>query len=93
MSGFCATIVLSCFIIAYTPPHEYDYEPITPYTITVLPEPMVLKECQRQPHEKLWGCTVHEYPVQRVIIDDRLSGGPLQIVLRHEKAHVNGWRH
>ena len=89
---FCATIIISCFIEAYTPPIEFDYEPTVPYTVTVLNAAQMMGVCQMTPPQWAWGCTVHT-ETQHIFIDAALPPEAYYIILQHEKAHVNGWRH
>ena len=40
---------------------------------------------------KEWGCAI---PARRIVVVASELGGPLrEHILRHEKAHLNGWTH
>ncbi len=85
---FCASMILSCFLHAL-PPKKYDYEPRTSYNVIILPEKQANELCR----QKVWGCALIGKKNSVIIIRNTLKGKFLDIVLRHEKAHINGWRH
>jgi hypothetical protein len=68
-------------------PAEYDYEPKKPYRIATLPA----REQERACGGIKNACAI---PGKRVIvISDAMKGIVRELLLRHEKAHLNGWRH
>lgn len=90
----CTSIILSCFIGMYEPPKEFDYEPTVPYVVEYLPQEELREACWL-PHDVwVWGCVPATYYIKVLILED-LKKHPAEhdIILRHEKAHINGWRH
>lgn len=85
---FCHDMLLACFLLGL-PPEEYDYEPVIPYHIVSLPSKQVNELCK----DEVWGCVILGKNYKVIIVRDSLEGEFLNIVLRHEKAHINGWRH
>lgn len=69
------------------PPPEYDYEPTRPYYVEVLPPEAVKRRCFGIPI----ACAIPG--LRLIVVSSELSGSLLEAVLRHEKAHLNGWQH
>lgn len=83
----CAAMVLACFVQNYLPPHWFDHEPVKAYAIMYAPRHEMRLLCGFD----TWGCV---YPSKRlIVVCEALRGELLDIILRHEKAHLNGWRH
>lgn len=74
------------------PPAAYDHEPSQPYTVAVIDDHMELvKRCRMGFHAHLIGCALPR--TDEIYIIGGLSAEDFDAVLRHEKAHLNGWRH
>lgn len=82
----CAAFALAC-LTHFAPPKEYDFEPTKPYQIATLPLPLVAKACGRP----AMACTLIFRRV--IVLSDGLKGDDRAAILRHEKAHLNGWQH
>jgi hypothetical protein len=83
----CAAIAMSLFVAGWQPPPAYDHEPTEPYEVVEVPCQVMHAVC----NGPYIGCTK---PAMRVIVvDGRLNGTYREKVVRHEKAHLNGWRH
>ena len=69
------------------PPPEYDHEPAQHYTVHVLSPDAVVIAC--------FGIEVACARPKRnwIIVSSELHGEELDRVMRHEKAHLNGWKH
>lgn len=80
---FCETLLLACFQMAL-PPVKYDYEPTIPYEIVELPKKQVVELCGS------WGCVLGRETKVIIVVDD-LPYFHKNIVIKHEKAHLNGW--
>lgn len=78
------------------PPAKYDYPPQQPYKVYVLPIEQVQKKCHIT-DKRLLGCVPIETlllkPVAEVYIRNDLDKELFEVVLDHELAHINGWRH
>lgn len=75
------------------PPKIYDYEPRVPYEIREFNKdhkPLLMTVfCREKPNTIILGCEVNNI----IFIRDDLNKEVYDIILRHEKAHVNGWKH
>lgn len=71
----------------FEPPAIYDHEPTKPYLVVVLSEDGVLRRC----HGIRVACAIPRWRL--IVIDETLEGERRDTVLRHEKAHLNGWVH
>ena len=70
------------------PPAIFDYEP-TNYAVMYAPMAEMVVLCG-------WATVACARPAKRIIIialDGGLSAEESSRVIRHEKAHLNGWRH
>lgn len=75
-----------------TPPARYDHEPDRPYTVHIVSNPKVLRAlCFHRQRAHLLGCAALKSG--RIFIREGLSRNDHALVLRHEKAHLNGWFH
>lgn len=77
-----------------TPPGRFDPEPAKPYRVLHVDADFMRLACpgHRVPKgQAIVGCTI--YKSRTVLILDGLSARFERQVLRHEKAHLNGWRH
>lgn len=82
------------------PPAQYDHEPTRPYALHYVSPARIEARCDglelmvarlTDPNARALGCT--DLGTFDIWIDDSLSPALTDKVLRHEKAHVNGWRH
>jgi hypothetical protein len=72
---------------AAPPPAIYDHEPKEYYRVARLPATEVKRVCGGIER----ACAI---PKKRVIaIDKSIAGELLDRILRHEKGHLNGWKH
>lgn len=69
------------------PPPVYDYEPNRPYEVLVLPEVEVFDRC----YGLTPACAIPSRSL--IVISEDLQGEERERVLRHERAHINGWVH
>lgn len=71
------------------PPAIYNYEPRT-YELREFHEPdMMMKVFCKREGKIVLGCTISHI----IYIRDDLSPEVYDVILRHEKAHINGWKH
>jgi hypothetical protein len=89
-----------CQISNMLPPAEYDHDPPADVVVKVyhMPLDMLLFMCTSPinpvPIETLNGCASKESDDFWVVrIRDDLSPEEEACILRHERAHVNGWTH
>ena len=82
------------------PPAAFDREPIVPYAVHYVAPAVIEVRCRtlevmvarlRNPLAHALGCT--DLRTFDIWIDVTLPPDIEAKVLRHEKAHVNGWRH
>lgn len=82
------------------PPALYDHEPTRPYAVQYAPPQVIAVQCRGldlmvaqlgNPDVRALGCT--DLGSMTIWIDDTLPAPLRAKVLRHELAHVNGWRH
>jgi len=82
------------------PPEHFDHEPTRPYAVHYASQEAIARECRGldlmvaqlgNPDARALGCT--DLGTMTIWIDHSLSPEVRAKVLRHEKAHVNGWRH
>lgn len=72
------------------PPAIYSYEPSVEYSIHNIPKGLIKKYCGTIKGHIVLGCTVNGYIIY---IRNDLPKNVYDVILRHEKAHVNGWVH
>lgn len=84
-------IALAIVMLLGEPPAAFDHEPAEPYAIKMIAPDLVDNYCGRLPDMVQLGCW-NEWQGLIYIRDD-LTPEAFHFVLRHEKAHVNGWRH
>lgn len=84
-------LVVSAVLAASIPPPEYDYEPTEPYEVQLVSDHRLLQLLCRYHHPLLAGCGLKDKGM--IYIIDGLDPETHQSVLRHEKAHINGWLH
>lgn len=85
----CGVIIAAWFVAAWAPPPEYDYEPAEPYTVRSVPCTEIPRLCNGY----FVACTHVSRSV--IYVDERLRARQdwLKKAIRHERAHLNGWRH
>ena len=92
-AGFLAAVNTSLLM----PPKRYSHEPSHRYRVErVEPKYMALSCLPAPPPEPgniRAGCVVLLNGRYTIYVDARLRGTALSKTLRHEKAHINGWRH
>lgn len=85
----CGTILAAWFISAWAPPPRYDYEPTQPYTVRAVSCGDIPRLCAG------WYVACAHVSRNVIYVDNRLLKRQdwLQKAIRHERAHLNGWRH
>ncbi len=76
------------------PPPRYDYEPRVAYHITYLSQGKLQKICRGEVQRKgdtVLGCSLSDLGL--IYVADGLSPDVRKMIVRHEKAHINGWPH
>lgn len=81
----------------HLPPAEFDHEPTVPYLVQKVPSFGVNYMCNMQwaPLGAVGACVDFQDEGDEPIIwvRDDLTPTEYACVIRHERAHVNGWRH
>ncbi len=72
------------------PPAIYSYEPTKEYSIHNTSSSGIDKHCEHIKGMTVLGCTVDGHIIY---IRNDLPKKVYDVILRHEKAHVNGWVH
>lgn len=87
------TAITFAMIADLAPPARYDFEPAVPYHITYLQQERVQKICadDAKRGDLVLGCSLPS--VGLIYIVKGLSPQVRGVILRHEKAHINGWPH
>lgn len=84
------------------PPSVFDHEPVVSYEIIEDPVDSIVPDCLLDgfPAKDLAGCAyspnINSWPfgdTWTIYIKNDLSPTEKECVLRHEKAHINGWEH
>lgn len=86
-------MITLAMVLMLIPPKIYDYEPKVHYDIRQFHEhrePILLEVFCKAPGRILLGCAIGNHIIY---IRDDLHDQVYDIILRHEKAHLNGWRH
>lgn len=87
-------------LVVLMPPAQYDHRPTVPYSVHYATPAVIAKECRgldlmvaqlTNPKARALGCT--DLGTMEIWIDNSLSPSLRAKVMRHERAHVNGWRH
>lgn len=76
------------------PPARYDHEPRTPYVVTELAQSKIQRVCRSETHgagDQVLGCSLPELGLIYVV--KGMKPDVRQLIVRHEKAHLNGWVH
>lgn len=75
------------------PPKHFDHEPLYPYEVIEMPLDQLHRQCKipKSSRYVLQGCA--DFFTNRIYMRDDLSPSDYAKVLRHEKAHLNGWIH
>ena len=85
-------LITLAMVAHLAPPAAFDHEPTRPYEVLRLDAAMAQAFCDREPGEKLMlGCSFEKS--RTIYIRGGLAPEVEAIVLRHEKAHLNGWVH
>lgn len=69
----------------------YDHAPSFPYQIEVVGQGYLLDACNVPEGFQVYACSKPELGL--IYIDERLHGAAFAKILRHERAHLNGWKH
>lgn len=78
------------------PPAKYDHEPRRPYSVHYVDQMTANQVCASKLREaargsNIWGCAV---PLMNTIfVLETLPPNKRKLVLRHERGHLNGWKH
>lgn len=88
------TAVTFAMVASLAPPQRYDYEPPVSYRVSYVSQAKVQKICAREAHgagDLVLGCSFADLGL--VYVAKGLSPKVQDVILRHEKAHLNGWKH
>ena len=69
------------------PPAEFDHEPTVKYSVIRTTAKKVVQYCRGIKN----ACAIPRRRV--VVIDEAIKGDERDEIMRHEKAHINGWKH
>lgn len=87
LSGITLAMVMSL-----APPVQYDYEPVVPYHISYTSQQRVEELCPSPGAFNLsLGCTLPRLGL--IYVAKGLNPRVRDFIVRHEKAHINGWKH
>lgn len=81
-------------VASLAPPPRYDHEPRVAYHISYVSQPKLQRICRGEVQRKgdlVLGCSLSELGL--IYIADGLSPDVRRLIVRHEKAHINGWPH
>lgn len=80
---------------SFLPPPEWDHEPTKPYQVTKFPKDWIPSLCGEDwyPAALYGGCVEEVGGEHWITVRDDLLPMEMDCLLRHEKAHVNGWEH
>jgi hypothetical protein len=73
------------------PPPEYDHPPVDDHYLWIMDQSDIDALCGVEPGKLTFGCA--NTLTNEVFITDQIGGEVFDVVLRHEHAHLNGWRH
>jgi hypothetical protein len=86
--------ITTAVLLALLPPVAFDHEPSRAYRVETAPPVIVKAVCHSHQVGKLViACSFKNDREWVIYLRDDLSQHQRAIVLRHEKAHVNGWKH
>jgi hypothetical protein len=89
-----ASLAIAASLASFMPPAQFDYEPRQAYTVTEFSAPMLKIVCRSGQYaggRVPYACTYRS--LNAIFILNTLTGANRDIILRHEKAHLNGWNH
>ena len=79
-------------VASLAPPPRYDYEPSVPYHVSYLPQERIQRICAKETAARAGvtlGCSLPELGL--IYVTEGMQPGVQSVILRHEKAHINGW--
>ncbi len=88
------TAITLAMVVNLAPPPRYDFEPRVPYHISYVPQAKLQKICSREvtrSGDSVLGCALSELGF--IYVAQGLSPDVRDVIVRHEKAHLNGWPH
>lgn len=78
--------------LAVMPPAAYDYPPQQPYLVRTVAEQKIESICGKHPTNGfVAACAWPELGI--IFITEGLDPKVQELILRHERAHLNGWKH
>lgn len=86
--------VTVALVASLAPPTRYDHEPRVPYHVSYMAQAKLQKICVGQAtgaNDMVLGCSLPELGL--VYVAKGMRPEVADIILRHEKAHINGWKH
>jgi hypothetical protein len=87
-------MVSSAFANWQMPPARFDHEPTVPYEVRYRSAQVLNFYCGEDAmHPKVGGCAIIDKGRCWITIAAHFGRQDRASVLRHEKAHCNGWRH
>jgi hypothetical protein len=78
------------------PPPEYDFEPNQAYEVAPVSDVKLLRSiCNYMwvPVNLFGGCVLMDEDPPRILFRADLTDGERECLMRHERAHINGWVH
>ena len=87
-------VVLVAGLQSLLPPARYDHEPTRHYFVREVSQARIDALCRGEVEaagRSALGCAVPG--IGAIYILEGLSPETRAVILRHEKAHINGWRH
>jgi hypothetical protein len=86
--------ITSAVLLALLPPLAFDHAPTQSYRVETAPARIVKAVCHSHQVGKLViACSFEARGRWVIYLRDDLTPRQYEVVLRHEKAHVNGWEH
>lgn len=74
------------------PPQQYVHEPAIDYRIVYVSPAKLAQNCPQEPGYTVLGCYYAWYD-HTIFLRNDMTPEAARLVLRHELAHVNGWKH
>lgn len=78
------------------PPAQFNHEPVAAYVVDIVPHKQLPVVCGKPKGEKVRvGCAMTNKLGSFIFITDAVASDKraYAIVFRHERAHLNGWKH
>ena len=92
--GLVGAVLAADPLRSLLPPARYDHEPTRPYHVREVSQARIDALCRGEVEaagRSGLGCTLPG--IGAIYLLDGMPRETRAVVLRHEKAHINGWRH